>query len=567
MSIQNSRMKFPLGEFEFDKLPTEAQEEIFAATSCVDKHNFCLANSDTKKFCVSNKGEGYEFSNNAYLECSSEIDEKIHDIKMNLFSAVEDGEYVLVRNLLKNKLVDVNLCTRDDVSLLMVASGVFYDPYTPDWEDTRLKRIEIVKELLKFPTIDLNYSIKHGGKTALMFAIEAGRTEIVNLLLEDRRIEPNLQDYEGHTALFYAVKSKNMEVVEALLSFDIVNLNSQGVDGKTVLMFAAKPPRSDQSPDREMVNALVNTIIERIVKRTIIYADIQDSEGQTELMAVSFAADHGNFVRTLLQADKYVVPNINLNLQDKYGMTAVMYAARYNRVEMVNALLTHGANKTPKIDVNLLSDTGFRQRSDSRASTALMLARNLDIVKLLLAYETIDVNVTDLHGNSALHRACMTDYPTLLDVEIIKTLLQVRNIDINLQNEWGETALISAINSGFDTAASVLLDYKADVNIQDKTGKTAIMLAIAAPGFSSRRRRRNNRPANLLKKLLAPQVDSPQVDSVDQSTSRPIQLRLKDKTGKTALMYATENKELDQNIRGLLESALKENKERLTELR
>ena len=131
--MSDSQIKFPLSKFEFEKLPTGAQEEIFAAISCVDKHNFCLVNRDTKKFCVSNEGanegEGYDFFNNAYLECSSEIDEKIHDIKMSLFSAVDHNEVELVNNLLKNSLVDVNLWRDGNMHVQIYVYAYIY-PYT-----------------------------------------------------------------------------------------------------------------------------------------------------------------------------------------------------------------------------------------------------------------------------------------------------------------------------------------------------------------------------------------------------------------------------------------------------
>jgi len=82
------------------------------------------------------------------------------------------------------------------------------------------------------------------------------------------------------------------------------------------------------------------------------------------------------------------------------------------------------------IDVNLQSKYG---------STALIIASfygKNDVVKLLLQHPNIDVNLQDSYRNSPLIYASFRG-----DVEIVKNLLQHKDIDISLKNDKGETAL------------------------------------------------------------------------------------------------------------------------------
>lgn len=137
--------------------------------------------------------------------------------------------------------------------------------------------------------------------------------------------------------------------------------------------------------------------------------------------------------------------------------SAFIGAAKFEYADLVKFIST-----VPKINVNAQNDNG---------DTALMVARNPEIIKILLAIPGIDVNVqNNKTGDTALIVA--------QDPEIIKMLLAVPGININAQNKSGETALIRAsLDENKYKVEQLLQRPDIKVNIQDKSGDTALMRA------------------------------------------------------------------------------------------
>ena len=73
--------------------------------------------------------------------------------------------------------------------------------------------------------------------------------------------------------------------------------------------------------------------------------------------------------------------------------------------------------------------------------TALMFAvqrkNNIEIVKLLLIHEQININITNNEGDTALMIAVMNNA-----TEIVKLLSEYPEIDPNIKNNEGETVLM-----------------------------------------------------------------------------------------------------------------------------
>jgi len=155
-------------------------------------------------------------------------------------------------------------------------------------------------------------------------------------------------------------------------------------------------------------------------------------------------------------------PRVDVNLQDKYGNTALMIACVGNSIEVVKVLLADS-----RVNVNL---------QDKWGKAALMEActhNYIEIVKQLLADSRFNVNLQDKWGKAALMEACTSNY-----IEIVKQLLADPNININLQNKFGETALMEVCTHNYIEVVKVLLaDSRVNVNLQDKWGNTALMEA------------------------------------------------------------------------------------------
>ncbi|NXC04650.1 KANK3 protein, partial [Orthonyx spaldingii] len=185
---------------------------------------------------------------------------------------------------------------------------------------------------------------------------------VANHLLAFAEVSPallahvvNLADGNGNTALHYSVSHSNFHIVRLLLDTGICNVDHQNKAGYTALMLAA-------------------------------------------LAAVEQEEDM-NVVRRL-----FSMGNVNAKASQA-GQTALMLAVSHGRQEMVEALLTCGA------DVNL---------QDEEGSTALMCAcehGRVETVKLLLAQPTCNVSIIDSDGNNAVAialEAGHSDIATLL---------------------------------------------------------------------------------------------------------------------------------------------------------
>ena len=82
---------------------------------------------------------------------------------------------------------------------------------------------------------DFNHKF-HGGKTALMIAMESGKSELVTWLLS-KKFDLDLGDDFGNTALMYAVKQNLFSVAQKLLELG-ADPTLRQVDGKTALDIA-----------------------------------------------------------------------------------------------------------------------------------------------------------------------------------------------------------------------------------------------------------------------------------------------------------------------------------------
>jgi ankyrin repeat protein len=146
-----------------------------------------------------------------------------------------------------------------------------------------------------------------------------------------------------------------------------------------------------------------------------------------------------NWVRDLIKrGDVYV------DSMDRIGFTALMYAALYGHVEIMEFLLTERDRKALEADINLAGEAnGF---------TPLMMASmngKLPAVKFLIARGAI-LNVEDKNGFTALMFAAGNNH-----FEVVRCLVE-KGADTNIQGKDKWTALKWAEARGFNDIAAYL---------------------------------------------------------------------------------------------------------------
>ena len=179
--------------------------------------------------------------------------------------------------------------------------------------------------------------------------------------------------------------------------------------------------------------------------------NIQDKNGLTALMLASRNGHH-HVVKLLLKE------NADINTQKKHGGTALMVASESGHHQVVEILLKEHA------DINLQTKSGL---------TALMLASQNSHTKIVeqLLKEHANVNTQEEIGWTALMLASQNGHH-----QVVKLLLK-EHADINHQGKDGVTALMLASQNGHHHVIEILLKEHADINHQGKDGWTALMLA------------------------------------------------------------------------------------------
>lgn len=158
--------------------------------------------------------------------------------------------------------------------------------------------------------VNVNAPTKRVRWVALMYAASRGDTNSIKLLLERPSININAQDIEGNTSLIWAAAGGHAEVVKLLL----------------------------QGPEIHSIVSLINSDRHSITKdglsrkKNSINVNIQNRYGFSALIWAAYKGHH-NVVELLLE-----YPGINLILQDLRGKDAMKAAAENGYLDLARLI-------------------------------------------------------------------------------------------------------------------------------------------------------------------------------------------------------------------------------------
>ncbi|KAG5857009.1 hypothetical protein ANANG_G00013980 [Anguilla anguilla] len=326
---------------------------------------------------------------------------------------------------------------------------------------------EHVKLLIKH---DSNIGIPDSeGKIPLHWAAhnkDPSATHTVQCILEAAPTESllNWQDYEGRTPLHFAVADGNEAVVEVLTSYEGCSVTAYDNLFRTPLHWAAllgharivhlllERNKSGTIPsDSQGATPLHYGAQSNFADTVSVFLrhpsvrDDPDLEGRTAFM---WAAGKGSddVIRTALD----LKADIDINMADKYGGTALHAAALSGHVSTVRLLLERGAM------------VGHRD-----VILTLMDVQGGDVILTLIKGEA-RVDLVDLDGHTALHWAALGG-----NAEVCQILME-NGITPNVQDLAGRTPLQCAAYGGYINCMAILMENQANPNFQDKEGRTAL---------------------------------------------------------------------------------------------
>lgn len=260
---------------------------------------------------------------------------------------------------------------------------------------------------------------------------DAAVTTVLNNLKEAQQQKENY-DPQG---LVKAVTVNNLPWVKEMLAKGLVNIETADEKGRTPLMIST---RKD-----------INIEIMHILLKANANVLTKDKDGRTALV---HATRNGNTeaVDYLLRAHS------DVNMQDNYEWTPVMYAVANRDLAMLKTLLEYKPTLDPVLPGN---------------NCALFLAveeGNRDILVELLR------NGVNIFYRGRQNMTALMYAAALGKTEMMTFLIRADSrIDDTNEAEVGRTALMYAAGTNHKDCVRVLLDWNADRTIKDKNGYTA----------------------------------------------------------------------------------------------
>ncbi|TFB02669.1 Ankyrin-3 [Trichoderma ghanense] len=307
--------------------------------------------------------------------------------------------------------------------------------------------------------------------------------KVVSILLEDTDINPNALANDGRTALHRAASLGKLGMVKALLGFPKVDPKITGRWRFNALHFAAQENRKSACKIAELLIEAGTDPLGRDMNDWLPI-HLASREGNIQLLELLWEhspttleakTDEGE---TVLRFGLYCPESVewllkheaNQNVKSLDGLTPLMAAASSGAEKTVRVLLDGGC------DVNITDDHGQTALHFAARGGEVSVGRQLLEKHRGMLHARDNTNLSALHcaiRNRQLEFAAM-----LLDEFYAKEGNSVLDDLCAVETGDGQTALISAIKTGQDDIARKLLDLGVDTEHRDTSGLTALLAIV-----------------------------------------------------------------------------------------
>lgn len=243
----------------------------------------------------------------------------------------------------------------------------------------------------------------------LFTAVNNWDVESVQQLL-DKGVDVDIQDCEGNTALFYAANTGNIRMMKLLLDRG-ANTNHKNANFETALLTSVH--HGHQIITELLLNRGADVNYSSDYKMPAINIACQNGDLGIVKLLLSYGAKIDTFSFKLSFQDTilhdtvignsidimklFLKFNLNIDEKNKFGDTALFYAARENQTAMLELLLDHGANVHETNHLNLC------------IVYVAYLNGNGEILKFLVQYR-VDFNRIHPNGFTALTAAFQREF-------------------------------------------------------------------------------------------------------------------------------------------------------------
>jgi ankyrin repeat protein len=345
------------------------------------------------------------------------------------------------------------------------------------------------------------------GTTALHWAVRADDLDSATALIA-AHADVNAADPDGVTPLALACANANAPMIRKLLAAG-ADINAADPSGETPLMIAARIGNVDVLKTLVDAGAAVNAR-DHVAQQTALMVAVRENNAD----AVKLLIEHGAEIDAATRVGKtparrppgagggsHGVGIVRSGWPDRGyqdatpgGMTALLYAARDGRIDMVRALLAAGADNN-WADANKITPLLMAITNDRMDVASLLLERGAEInatdfwgrTPLWAAVEMRNLEIGRSGTNGVDREAALRVIKALLErganpnartAEVPPTRRFIMGLgDLSWVDFTGQTPFLRAALSGDIPVMKLLLAKGADPNIPTLAGTTALMAA------------------------------------------------------------------------------------------
>ncbi|KAL6690235.1 ankyrin repeat-containing domain protein [Trichoderma pleuroticola] len=339
----------------------------------------------------------------------------------------------------------------------------------------------IISELLKWPGVEIDYTVPGFCGNPLAAAIRGEHEEAALLLLPYSKCRSCGNC--GITPMHYAVRNELHDLLERLLEHDASAVDSErsifphGISRRNLGLLL----NCEWEGTEHTTTPLMTAIYLRDAEATQILLPYANVNHGLAWRPLHEAVEWGNaeIFELLLKKE-----GIELDPVDEHGRTPFLLAAERGHCDIMNALIKKGG------DIQFdRKDAGGHSARDYIIDHYFRCPSH---VQLLASVLDMNVNGKDATGSNLLHKACRP-YPRIMHesnsefvVDLLETntgllvteLLKIPGVDVNLLDGKGNTPLLLAVKNQQRDVVRLLLEREdIDVLAKDEQGNDALWLA------------------------------------------------------------------------------------------
>lgn len=330
--------------------------------------------------------------------------------------------------------------------------------------------------------------IDNKGKPALLYDCVINNFETLKLLVHSD-MDISLKDKNGNNLLYHLLKSEviNVDIIDFALvnKIDINAVNNNGNSILVEIIYILNEENSEENPDIKK-NEIILNIVEKLFEHDIDL-DIQNNKGQSALM---IAADTNNNV----MAKQLLEVGANINLEDKNSDTVLSMCAikgnQHNKI--ISLLISYKANiyikdSNNQTIIDKLVDAVLHRENKKRLDTKLKIKIDEDCDYFQILKEILSKSKIDLYSLNANDEPCFFEPLVYRNLNLFKLFMQA-GYHINQPDINGLNVIYKLIATNKDLSTEeekkyhiclkTILDMRADVNALDSFGGTTLHKAI-----------------------------------------------------------------------------------------